>query len=111
MEHQIANRALNQGTENNTMSEQSITTVSDIIPCPMPTRKRMVSFSCVIPKQCIESVPRREEGCTGKYQHEVEIVPEGTARGNSQDRILVFSVLPDSGQGTDIVQFIKVMKL
>ena len=32
---------------------------------------------------CIESVPRREEGNTGKYQHEVEGVPEGAARGNS----------------------------
>ena len=31
-----------------------------------------------------ESVPRREEGSTGKYQHEVEGVPEGAARGNSQ---------------------------
>ena len=30
-----------------------------------------------------ESVPRREEGSTGKYQHEVEGVPEGAARGNS----------------------------
>ena len=27
----------------------------------------------------IESVPRREEGSTGKYQHEVEGVPEGAA--------------------------------
>ena len=33
-----------------------------------------------------ESVPRREEGSTGKYQHEVEGVPEGAARGNSRDR-------------------------
>ena len=58
----------------------------------------------------LESVPRREEGSTGKYQH-VEGVPEGTARGNFQDRMLVFSILPDSSQGTDIIQFIKVMKL
>ena len=57
------------------------------------------------------SVPRREEGSTGKYQHEVEGVPEGAARGNSRDRMLVFSVLPDLSQGTDIIQFIKVMKL
>ena len=42
----------------------------------------------------IESVPRREEGSTGKYQHEVEGVPEGAARGNSRDRMLVFSCTP-----------------
>ena len=30
-----------------------------------------------------ESVPRREEGSTGKYQHEVEGVPEVAAQGNS----------------------------
>ena len=41
-----------------------------------------------------ESVPRREEGSTGKYQHEVEGVPEGAARGNSRDRMLVFSCTP-----------------
>ena len=29
----------------------------------------------------IESVPRGEEGSTGKYQHEVEGVPEGAAQG------------------------------
>ena len=50
------------------------------------------------PSNDFESVPRREEGSTGKYQHEVEGVPEGTARGNSRDRMLVFSVLPDSSQ-------------
>ena len=60
---------------------------------------------------CTESVPRREEGSTGKYQHEVEGVPEGAARGNSWDRMLVFSCNPDSSQGTDIIQLIKVMKL
>ena len=42
----------------------------------------------------IESVPRREEGSTGKYQHEVEGVPEGAARGNCRDRMLVFSCNP-----------------
>ena len=36
---------------------------------------------------CTESVPRREEGSTGKYQHEVKGVPEGAARGNSRDRM------------------------
>ena len=41
-----------------------------------------------------KSVPRPEEGSTGKYQHEVEGVPEGTAQGNSRDRILVFSCSP-----------------
>ena len=60
---------------------------------------------------CIESVPRQEEGSTGKCQHEVEGVSEGAGRWNSQDRILVFSVLPDLSQGTDIIQFIKVIKL
>ena len=60
---------------------------------------------------CTESVPWREEGSTGKYQREVEGVPEGAARGNSRDRMLVFPVLPDSSQGTDIIQSIKVMKL
>ena len=38
-----------------------------------------------------EPVPRREEESTEKYQHEVEVFPEGAARGNSQDRMLVFS--------------------
>ena len=56
---------------------------------------------------CIESVPRREEGSTRKYQHEVEEVPEGAARWNSRDRVLVFSVLPDSSQGTDSILLIK----
>ena len=60
---------------------------------------------------CTESEPRREEGSTGKYQNEVEGVPEGAARGNSPDRMLLFSVLLDLSQGTDIIQFIKVMKL
>ena len=41
-----------------------------------------------------ESVPRQEEGSTGKYQHEVEGVPEGAARENSRDRMLVFSCTP-----------------
>ena len=41
-----------------------------------------------------ESVPRLEEGSTGKYQHEVEGVPNGAARGNSQDQMLVFSSTP-----------------
>ena len=41
-----------------------------------------------------ESVPRREEGSTGKYQHEVGGVPEGEARGSYQDRMLVFSFTP-----------------
>ena len=36
---------------------------------------------------CTESVPRRQEGSTGKYQLEVKGVPEGAARGNSPDRI------------------------
>ena len=43
---------------------------------------------------CTESVPRGEEGSTGKYQYEVEGVPEGAARGNSRDRMLVFYCTP-----------------
>ena len=35
---------------------------------------------------CTESVPRQEEGSTGKYQFEVEGVPEGAARENSRDK-------------------------
>ena len=31
---------------------------------------------------CIESVPWREEGSRGKYQHEVKGVPKGAAQGN-----------------------------
>ena len=42
----------------------------------------------------IEFVPRQEEGSTGKYQHEVEGVPEGATRGNSRDRMLVFPCTP-----------------
>ena len=34
---------------------------------------------------CTESVPRQEEGRTGKYRHEVEGVPEGAAGVNSRD--------------------------
>ena len=60
---------------------------------------------------CTESVPRQEEGSTGKYQHEVEGVPEGAARGNPLTECWNFPVLPDSSQGTNIIQFIKVMKL
>ena len=43
-----------------------------------------------------ESVPRREEGSTGKYQHEVKEVPEGAARGNFETECWYFPVLPDS---------------
>ena len=43
---------------------------------------------------CVESLPRQEEGSTGKYQHEVDRVPEGAARGNSWDRTLVFFCTP-----------------
>ena len=43
---------------------------------------------------CTETVPRQEEGSTGKYKHEVKGVPEGAARGNSRDRMLVFSCTP-----------------
>ena len=50
---------------------------------------------------CTESVPRREEGSTGKYQHEVEGTPE--------TECWYFPVLPDLSQGTDIIQFLKVM--
>ena len=32
-----------------------------------------------------------DEGSTGKYQHEVEEVPEGADQGNSQDLMLIFS--------------------
>ena len=42
-----------------------------------------------------ESVPRREEGTTGKYQHEVE--------GSPETKCWYFSVLPYSSQGTDII--------
>ena len=54
--------------------------------------------------QSIESVPRQEEGSTGKYQHEVEGVPKGATRGNYRDQMLVFPVLPYLSQGTDIIQ-------
>ena len=43
---------------------------------------------------CTESVPRRKEGSTGTYQHEVKGVPEGAARGNSRDPMLVFPCTP-----------------
>ena len=50
-----------------------------------------------------ESVPRQEEGSTEKYQDEVE--------GPPKTECWYFPVLPDFSQGTDIIQFIKVMKL
>ena len=53
---------------------------------------RLVNIDCVVHQT--ESVPRQEEGSTVKYQHKVEGVPEGTARGSSQDRMLVFSCTP-----------------
>ena len=40
------------------------------------------------------SLPWREEGSTGKYQHEVMGVPEGAAQGNSRDRMQAFSCAP-----------------
>ena len=46
--------------------------------------------------QCIESVPRQEEGSTGKYPHEGEGVPE--------TECWYFSVLLESSQGTNIIQ-------
>ena len=60
---------------------------------------------------CTESVHRREEGSTGKYQHEVKGVPEGAARGNPLTECWYFPVLPDSSQGTDITQFIMLVLL
>ena len=57
------------------------------------------------------SVPRQEEGSTGKYQHEVKGVPEGAARGNPLTECWYFPVLPDSSQGTDITQFIMLVLL
>ena len=49
----------------------------------------------------LEFVPIREdEGSTGKYQHEIEGTPE--------TECWYLPVLPDSSQGTDIIQFIKV---
>ena len=57
------------------------------------------------------SVPRREEGSTGKYQHEVKGVPEGAARGNPLTECWYFPVLPDSSQGTDITQFTRLVLL
>ena len=56
---------------------------------------------------CTDHVPWREEGSTGKYQHEVLGVPEGTP----ETEYWYFPVLPDLSQGTDIIQFIKVIKL
>ena len=53
------------------------------------------------------SVPRREEGSTGKYQHKVKGVPEGAAQGNPLTECWYFTVLPDLSQGTDIIQFKK----
>ena len=47
-----------------------------------------------LPREGTESVPRGEEGSTGKYQYEVEGVPEGAARRNSRERMLVFSYTP-----------------
>ena len=58
-----------------------------------------------------QSVPRREEGSTGKYQHEVKGVPEGAARGNPSTECWYFTVLPDSSQGTGITQFIMLLLL
>ena len=52
---------------------------------------------------CTVSVPRPEEGSTGKYQHEVE--------GTPKTECWYFPVLPNLSQDTDIIQFIKVMKL
>ena len=37
--------------------------------------------------------------------------PRAQPRGTPETDCLYFPALPDSGQGTDIIQFIKVMKL
>ena len=58
-------------------------------------------------KNVSESVPGQEEGSTRKYQHEVEGVPEGTP----ETKCWYFPVLPNSNQCTDIIHFIKVIKL
>ena len=39
-------------------------------------------------------VPCREKGSTWKYQHEVERVPEGAARGDSREQVLVYTCIP-----------------
>ena len=55
-----------------------------------------VLYFTVLMYYSTESVPRREEGSTGKYQYEHEVmgVAKGAARGNSRDRMLVFSCAP-----------------
>ena len=53
MEHQLAKRALDQGTDKNTKSEQAIITASNLIPCPKPAPNRRVSFSFVTPEHSI----------------------------------------------------------
>ena len=66
-------------------------------------QKTAIRYSSGDSARELESVPRREEGSTGKYQHEVEGTPE--------TKCWCFPVLPDSSQGTDINQFVKVMKV
>ena len=56
----------------------------DIIPHMVLSTKKKGN-----PEKGINSVPRQEEGSTGKYQHEVEGVTEGAARGNSRDQMMV----------------------
>ena len=65
-------------------------------------RMSCIGIHCTV-LYCTESVPRQEEGSTGKFQHEVE--------GTLETKCWYFPVLPDSSQGTDIIQFIKVVKL
>ena len=67
--------------------------------------------SCLPSPSRTVSVPRQEEGSTGKYQHEVKGVPEGAARGNPSTECWYFTVLPDSSQGTGITQFIMLLLL
>ena len=65
----------------------------------LKSRNRYYSFSNrdkagTIHRDGTESVHRQEEGSRGKYKAEVEGVPEVAARGNSRDRMLVFSCTP-----------------
>ena len=71
--------------------------VSDMFLCPSETRASVCIWCLEL--YCTESVHGREEGSTGKCQHEVEGTPE--------TECWYFPVLPDSSQCTDIIQFSK----
>ena len=53
----------------------------------------------------------RKGGSTGSISMRLREFPMAQPKGTPETECWYFPVLPDQSQGTDIIQFIKVMKL